>query len=175
MGLFMAKYLLSKTTFNLILYSYMRRLLYKIQIPMLLFLPFWFTLGRCLIAGCGYGIITTLFFSALLFAGLAVIYHYTTRMRSDVAQTKKLPVADTIFLLTIYISSFLYGFFFEDAIDGDGYQKFMSVATKISEISHPLANQLATIMLWVFLVSEVAYILYCKAKIKKQALENNKK
>jgi 4-hydroxybenzoate polyprenyltransferase len=110
--------------------------------------------------------------AALLFAGLAVIHNYTTRVRTDLIQAKRLPVIDAIFLLTIYISSFLFGFFLEDKWDSSNT---ISMATKISKISHRHSMQLATIMLWVLAITGIAYILYCRSRVKKLPLVNNEK
>jgi divalent metal cation (Fe/Co/Zn/Cd) transporter len=131
-------------------------------------LPFWVTIGRAIITGGGWGMHVSALLSALLFAGLAVIYHYTTRLRTDITQVKRLPVVDTVFLLTIYVSSFLHGFFFEDMWDsGDR----ISVAAKISGMSHSTADSLSYIMMFISMIAVVSYILYCGSKIKKLGKE----
>ena len=88
----------------------LQQLLFKLRVPMLILLPLWVAIGRLMFGAGGWLLLVTIFIvGPLLFVGLLTIFLLAKRRRDIVGGV--LPKKDAIYMLIIYVSFFLYGFF----------------------------------------------------------------
>lgn len=135
---------------------------------MLIVLPFWLIFVRGLLGVAGWGTVMAVLLLAPILFIFQLISYYLLTTREEVRSTRQLGSIDSISMTLLYISVFLFGFFFVDG--GDTQSSVGSVATKIFGIkfendSSSLASVFELASIFIILFS-LGYFIFERSRKK---------
>lgn len=139
-------------------------------ILMMFTLPLWVTFGKGLIFGVGgwLALISIFTIAPALFV-VFLIFALLLMTRKDVIESRRLGVFDSVLLLILYLSIFLFSIFVVDG--GDTPESVDSVMSKYNFVSQSLSGQLSEIfMLSSVLLIIVGFVIFIFEAMKRAAI-----